>query len=139
MTQIIDNPMVTGAGYYEPEPDFTCPTCGSQWWKEDINAYSVSAKRQYCGDCVDQIDTAENRQKWFVEMDANYPALATKCIIQQGSFGAKATINGGVNAKELVDWCKDKYTDGYEDVLYDYIHSNDVRRSEYRQWLMDTN
>lgn len=134
--QIIDNPMYTGAGYYEPDPDFVCPTCGSQWWKEDMTSYTVSSSRLHCQDCIDKLDTAENRQKWFVQNDAHYASLLAVYFL---GAAAKEHIVDGVDSKKYVEMAFLTDPDGYHDALYDYIHSNDVRHSEYRQWLMETN
>ena len=136
MANDVENPMVTGAGYAEPEPDFTCPHCGSKWWNDDITEYSVSAKRQYCGDCVETLDTNERREEWFEGNDKQNDKLLIAYLVSPHST---EKIADGVDAKALCAWAKQHDADGYADALHDYIHVDTYRHQDYRQWLMDNN
>ena len=136
----IENGMVIDASYPERPADWVCPNCGEEWMNDEITISTKSDAGQYCQCCVmDALDTEANRLKWFDGQSADYAGLLGEYIIQQHGYGAPTKIADGVNARGLLEFVKADDADGYSDALHDFIHSDDTRRWDYRDWLMATN
>lgn len=137
MDRTIDNPMVSGYGFREPNPDIVCKHCGCEWYEVDLDRFEgsrvttrdpLSQSRMFCAECIMGKSTDETLDQWARE-EADPGEIVLFAI------GGHGYASDREAARLFLDALKEHATDVYVEILHGYMQEKE--EDSYIRWLMD--